>query len=87
MEGIIQLMVFFLGVRVLLSQKDKETEAKDEDMGKRGKRKNKWKNKQKEDSEVLAELISSSSTTDEKPKKPYENYKLPPPRDAQDGKV
>lgn len=85
MEGIIQLMVFFLGVKVLLSQKDKETETKDEDMGKRGKRKNKWKNRQKEDSEVLAELITSAK--DEKPKKPYENFKLPPPRDAQNGKV
>jgi len=73
MEGIFTAMLFFLGLKVLLSQKDEE-------MGKRGKRKNKFR--------IVDEngfvIVNDNS---EKPKKPFENIKLPPPRDAQDGKV
>jgi len=66
-------MLFFIGLRAMLGQKSKDKE----EMGKRGKRKNKWKNKQD------TNLVQFSTKTDGKLKKPFENIKLPPPREAQ----
>ena len=69
-------MLFFLGLRMMLSQ-----QSKDNAMGKnkRGKgRKSKWRQDEVDDQLTVNQLIAV-----DKPKKPFENFKLPPPRDAQ----
>ncbi len=74
-------MLLFLGLKVLLEHK-----SKDKDMGKRGKRKNKYNRQEVDDQREAKELIDKpSKVKDEKPKKPFEGLKLLPPRDAQDG--
>jgi hypothetical protein len=71
MEGIFTAMLFFIGLKVLLKQKDEE-------MGKRrGKRKKKF--------HIVDDNGLVVITNTDKPKKPFENIKLLPPRDAQDG--
>ncbi len=76
MEGIFETMLFFLGLRVMLSQKQKE-----EKMGKRGKRGRKGKWQEVDDQLTVKELIDSRKKTT-KTKKPFEDIKLPPPREA-----
>jgi hypothetical protein len=53
-------------------------------MGKRGKRgkRNKWQ-QEVDDQLTVKELINSRKKEKEKNKKPFENIKLPPPREAQ----
>ena len=79
-----QAMLFFLGVRALLTVKQKQTKEKlklkDKIMGKRGKRKNKWQRLNADEYEL--ELMRNEPSKKNE-KKPFENIKLPPPRDAQ----
>lgn len=91
MEGIVQTMLFFLGLRVLLSQ-----QSKDDDMGKRSKnRKNKYANKSDAEQELnnvvrkseRQRLREEKQEAAKAAKKPYEDVVLPPPRDAQKGIV
>lgn len=85
MEGVLDLMLFFAGLRALLHKKD-------EDMGKRGKRKRKYKNiDHNKEAEALDVMSKEQRKKDKKQKreednrKPFEKIALLPPRDAQEG--
>ncbi len=77
MEGMLDSVLFLIGLKVLLlGQKSKEKTMGKGKRGKRGKR-NRWQ-EEADDQLTVKNLIS-----EEKPKKPFENIKLLPPRDAQ----
>jgi hypothetical protein len=79
MEGIIQAMLYFLGLKVLLSQ----AAQKGEDMGKKNKRKKKYLSPVEQADQEFAGTIKTLKF--EIVNKPFENIKLLPPRDAQKG--
>jgi hypothetical protein len=86
MEGIFQTMLFFFGVKLLLSKQDK-----DMSKGKRGKRANKYSTTEQELHTVVRkserQKAREEKANQEKIKKPFEDIKLLPARDAQGGKI
>lgn len=82
-EVVLDFMLLFLALKALLKHKDDE-------MGKRGKRKNKFKNvnwnKEAEALDITSKEKRKKEEEDSK-LKPFERVKLPPPREAQEGHI
>lgn len=66
-------MLFFLGLRLLLSKQPKD---KGMGRGKRSRKRSKYNWQENDDQRTVKDLTA-------KTKRPFEDIKLPPPRDAQ----
>lgn len=78
MEGLFGCMLMFLALKLMLQHKD-------DDMGKRGKRKRKFQHIPPKEAEAIEVMSKSKKKDKEDNRKPFERITLPPPREAQPG--
>lgn len=87
LEVLFDSMLLFVALRAVLKDKDEE-------MGRRGKRKKKFKPDYNKEAEALDVMSKSKRKKDKNKDEVYitmakrvENYKLPPAREAQEGHI